>query len=163
MQRIEQHAAQAGGRPAERGAQIGAPYVADELGVSGENGVRLRVAGTQVVNNDGDGLWSVAWRFQVLEADAPKFDGRAITKRGERVRGFGCGTEIDRYAYAIAQLQVACDEIGVEMGQENMADPEGVFGSEGKVLVDVPLRIDDRRRPGPLASNDVRSMREQGR
>ena len=42
VQRIEEHAAEFGGRPAQRRAQIGAPYVADEQSVAGEHGVRLR-------------------------------------------------------------------------------------------------------------------------
>ncbi len=74
VQRIEEHAAEFGGGPAQRRAQIGTPHVADEQSVAGEHGVRLRIAGVQIVNDDGDRLRSVARRFQRLQAHASEFD-----------------------------------------------------------------------------------------
>ena len=143
VQRIEEHAAKFGGRPAQRRAQIGPPHVADEQSVSGEHGMRLRVAGVQVVNDDGDRLRRVARRFQHLQAHAPEFENVAIVKRSKRVPRFRRGAQIDRRAHAIAQLQMPGDEIGVEMRQEYVLDLERVLGGKRDVLVGVPLRVND--------------------
>ncbi len=81
VQRIEQHAAKLRRRPAQRRAQIGPSHVADKQSVSGQHGVRLRIAGIQIVNDDGDRLRRVARRFQHLQAHAPEFENVAIVKR----------------------------------------------------------------------------------
>ena len=56
------------------------------------------------------------------------------------------GAEIDRRAGAIAQLEVTGDEVGVEVREEDVRDPQAVLGGEREVLIDVALRIDDGRR-----------------
>ena len=122
--------------------------------------MRLRVAGVQIVNEDGDRFRSVARRFQHLQAHAPEFENVAIAKRSKRVRRFGRGAEIDRCAHAIAQLQMPGDEIGVEMRQEYVLDLERVLGGKGNVLVRVALRVNDGCRACLLVSNDVGSVRQ---
>ena len=143
VQRIEEHAAKFGGRPAQRRAQIGPAYVADEQSVAGEHGMRLRIAGVQVVNDDGDRFRSVARRFQHLQAHASEFENVAIAKRSKRVRRFRRGAQIDCCAHAIAQLQMPGDKIGVEMRQEYVLDLERVLGGKRNVLVGVALRVND--------------------
>ena len=50
---------------------------------------------------------------------------------------------MDGRAAAVAQFQMAGDEVGVEVGEEDVADLEAKFLGVGQVLLDVALRIDD--------------------
>src|SRR5208282_2196558 len=134
------------GRPSQRRAQIGAPYVADEQSVPGEYGMRLRIADVQVVNDDGNRFRSVARRFQRLQAHASEFENVAIAKRSERIRRSSRSAQIDSCARSITQLQMPGDKIGVEMRQEHVPDLERVLGGKRKVLVRVPLRVNHSRR-----------------
>ena len=120
----------------------------------------LRFAGVEIVNDDGDRFGSVAGRFQRFQADASEFEDVAIVERSERVRRFRGGAEIDGRADAIAQFEMPGDEIGVEMGEEDVLDGEGVFGGEGEVLIDVALRIDNGGGAGCLVANEVGSVRQ---
>ena len=65
---------------------------------------------------------SVAGGFQNFQAHAAEFDGVAIVKGSECVGGFGGGAEINCGACAIAEFEMAGDEIGVEMGEEDVLD-----------------------------------------
>ena len=91
VQRIEQQAAEIGGRPAERGAQIGAANIADEQSISGEHGVGLGVADVQVIDHDGNGFGSVPGRLEDLETHASEFDDGGVAQRDERIRGLRGG------------------------------------------------------------------------
>jgi len=46
----------------------------------------------------------------------------------------------------------------VQVGQENMVDPQFMFGSKGKILGDVALRIHDGGDAGLFVTDQVRSM-----
>ena len=92
----------------------------------------------------------MARRFQCLEAHAAEFDNVAIVKRSKRVAGFRRGAQINFRAHAIAQFQMAGDEIGVKMRQENVLDFEPMLGGKGDVLIGVALRIDDGGRAWSL-------------
>ena len=81
MQRIEEHAAELRGRPAERRAEIRPSDIADKQSVSGQHGVRLRIAGVAIVNDDGDRLRRVPRSFEDFEANASKFNNVAIVER----------------------------------------------------------------------------------
>ena len=142
VQRIEEHAAELRGRPARRRAQIGPAYVADEQRVAGEHRMRLGAFGVQVVYQNGDRLRRVARRLQSLQAHAPEFESVAVVQRGEPVGRFGGRAEIDGRAAAVAQFQVAGDEIGVQMREEHVLDLQAVLGGKGDVLVSVALRVD---------------------
>ncbi len=122
--------------------------------------MRLRIAGVQVINEDGDRLRSVPRCFQRLQAYASEFENGAIAKRRECIRRFGRGAQIDGGTYAIAQLQMPCDEIGMEMRQEYVFDSETVFTGKGNILVGVALWVDDRCHARLLVSNNVGSVRQ---
>jgi len=158
VHRIEEHAAKLVGRPSQRRAKIGASYVADKQSVPGEYGMRLGIAGVQIVNHDGDRFWSVAWRFERLQADASQFDSVAVVKRSEGVSRFRRGAQIDFCAHAITEFQMPSDKVSVEMSQEYVLDLERVFGGERNVLVGVALRINDGCCPCLLISNNVGSV-----
>ena len=65
---------------------------------------------------------------------------------------------MDGRAATIPQLQMAGEEVGVEVGQEDMADLKAELLSVGKVLLNVALRIDDDRRRTGLVSKQIRSV-----
>ena len=122
--------------------------------------MRLRAAGTQIVNKNGDRLARVPRRLQHLQADAPEFENVAIVERRERIGRLSRGAEADRCADAIAQLQMPRDEVGVKVRQEYVLDLQPVFGSKGDVLIRVALRVNDRGGGGFLVPNHVRTVRQ---
>ena len=145
-QRVVQHPAEIGRRPAERHAQIRTPDVADKQRVAGQHRVRLGGAAIEVVDEDGDrfGVWPGV--SSAVQPHPAEFDDVAVGERRERVLRLGCGAEIDRRAGAIAQLEMAGDEVGVEVREEDVRDSQAVLPGERDVLIDVALRIDDGRR-----------------
>ena len=66
------------------------------------------------------------------------------------------GAQVDGGATAITQLEVPGDEVGVEMGEEDVRDREAVVGRERDVLPDVPLRVHDRRRARRFVADQIR-------
>ena len=46
-------------------------------------------------------------------------------------------------AATVAQFQMAGDEIGVEVGEKDVTDPEAKFVGVGQVLLDNALGVDD--------------------
>ena len=57
--------------------------------------------------------------------------------------------------HAIAQLEVAGDEVRVEVGEEDVRDREAMLVGEREVLPDVALRVDDRGRAA-ICSSPIR-------
>ena len=55
---------------------------------------------------------------------------------------------------------MAGEEIGVQVGEHDVRDPQPVLLGEGQVLLDVALRIDDRGDPGLLVADDVGGVRQ---
>jgi len=55
----------------------------------------------------------------------------------------------------VSQLNVAGDEIGVEMREEHVRDSQAVLVGERDVLIDIPLRIDNGRDAGPFVTDEV--------
>jgi hypothetical protein len=97
----------------------------------------------------------MAGSFECLQANAAEFEDVAVGERGETVFCFGFGAEVDGGAYAVAQFEMAGDEVGVEMGEEHVLDLKIVFDGEGQVLVDVPLGIDNGGGAGVLVADQV--------
>ena len=102
----------------------------------------------------------MARRFQNFQAHAPEFENVAMAHRSERVPGFGHCAKINPCAHPIAQLQMPCDEIGVEMRQKYVLDRKRMPGGKRGVLVRVALRINDSRSARLLVSNNVGSVRQ---
>ena len=55
----------------------------------------------------------------------------------------GLRAQVDRRAGAIAQLEVPGQKVGVQVGENDVADRQPVLLRERQVLLDVALRIDD--------------------
>ena len=159
-QRVVQQAAEIAGRPPERHAQIRPADVADKQRVAGQHGLRLGLAAIEVVDDEGNRLGRVPRRLERLQPHSPQVDDVAVVERRERILGPRGGAQIDRRAGAIAQLEVAGDEVGVEVGEEDVRDPQAVLGGEGEVLIDVALRVDDGRRVRLLVADEIRRVCE---
>jgi hypothetical protein len=84
----------------------------------------------------------VSRSFEGFQANPAYCDDGAVGKRCEAILRFRFGTQIDRGTDAVAELQVACDEIGVEMGEKDVFDLQIVLCGEGQVTIDVALGID---------------------
>ena len=65
---------------------------------------------------------------------------------------------MDGRAAAVAQLQMAGDEVGVEVGEEDMADLEAKFFGVGQILLDVALGVDDDGGRTGFVSEQVRGV-----
>jgi hypothetical protein len=50
---------------------------------------------------------------------------------------------------------VTRDEVRVQMREDHVRDPKAVLLSEGQVLIDVALRIDDGRRARLLVADEI--------
>ena len=122
--------------------------------------MRALGVGVEVVDEDRDRLRRVAGRLERLESHLSELDRVAVGERRELVLGLGPRAQIDLRADAIAQLEMAGQEVGVEMRQQDMLDPQPRRSRIGDVGVDVPLRIDDRRDSGCLVGDEVRRVGE---
>ena len=67
-------------------------------------------------------------------------------------------TKMDGCAATIAQFQMARDEVGVEVSEEDVADVKAQLLAVGNVLLNVALRVDDDRRRTRLVSNQIRRV-----
>src|SRR5271156_6332835 len=113
------------GGPSQRGSQVWPAYVADEQGVSSEHGVRVGWILLEIEDQDGDGLDGVARGFQDLQAQSGKVEGISIGHGHKGIFRFGASAQIDGGAAAVAEFKMAGDEVGVKVGQEDVADVEG--------------------------------------
>ena len=102
----------------------------------------------------------MAGRFQRGHPHAAEFNRLVVAERLEGVFRAGGGAEVDRRAGAIAQLQVAGQEVGMEMGEEDVRDPQPVFRGEGEVTVHVALGVHDGRDSGGFIPDQVGRVRE---
>ena len=151
-------AAQIVGRPPERGPQVGTADVADKQRVSGEDGVRASQDPSEIEDQDRNGLDGMAGGFEDLQAQSRELERIAVVHGHEGVFRLGAGAEMDGRAATVAQLQMAGDEVGMKMGEKDVADLEAEFFGIGQVLLDVALRIDDDGGRTGLVSEQVRSV-----
>jgi len=87
----------------------------------------------------------VSRRLEHLEAHVrPEVDRIPVFRRHELVLGRRTCAEMDRRPHALAQLEVPGHEVGVEVGEEHVADRQPQTVRVRQILVHVALRIDDR-------------------
>jgi len=79
------------------------------------------------------------------EAHLAELHRVAVRHRRERILGPGPRAEMDRGALALAKLEVAGNEVGVEMRQEHVTDPAAEPAGVVEVLLDVALWVDHGR------------------
>jgi hypothetical protein len=102
----------------------------------------------------------VAGRFERLEPDASELDAIAGLQRRECVLGLRGGAQVDRRAGPVAQFQVSGEEVGVEVRKEYVRDAQVVLVGQGQILIDVPLRIDNRRDAAAFVADEIRRVRQ---
>ena len=122
--------------------EIGAADVADEEGVSGEDG--SRGCGLGEVGEDGaDAFDGVAGGVEEVETGVAELEGIAFFDRGMGEGGVGVLAEIDAGVGALGEFVVAGDEVGVEMGLDDVLDAETLLAGEVEVEVYIALWVDD--------------------
>lgn len=131
------------GGPAEGGAEVGAADIADEESVAGEDGIGICGVFRFVKDEQRDGFDGVAGGLEDLDAEAGKVDGVAVVHGDEGVFGLGAGAEVDGSVAAVTEFEVAGEEIGVEVSEEDVLDLSAELGGLIEVLLDVALGIDD--------------------
>ena len=99
-------------------------------------------------------------RFQGLEPYPPELDDVAVVQGRERILGAGGCAEIDGGAGAVAQLEMPGEEIRVKVREEDVRDAQAVLRREREVLLDVALRVDDRRSLRLLVADQIGRVRE---
>src|SRR5207237_626741 len=93
-----------------------------------------------------------------LEPNLPERQALAIVERSELVLGIGARAEVDARAFAVAQLEMSGEEIGVEVSQKDVANPAPQPVGVLDIVVDVALRIDRRPQGGGIVGDQVGSM-----
>ena len=122
VERVVKVGAEVVGTPPKRGAQVRAAHVTYEERAARENSVRLRRVLADIENQDRDRLDGVARSLQHLQAQSREVKGISVFHGGESVFRLGAGAEMDGRAAPGAQLQVAGVEVGVEVGEKDVAD-----------------------------------------
>ena len=89
------------------------------------------------------------------EARAAELDRVAVMERPEGVLRARGGAQIDDSSGAIAELEMARKEVGMEMRQEHVGDPQPMFRCEPQIAVDVALGVDDGGDPCLLVADQV--------
>src|SRR5258706_9926024 len=127
VQRVVEMGAEVVGGPPQRSSQVGASNVTYEQSVSGKNGVGFCGVLRKIEGQDRDGLDGVAGGFEDLEAHSREVECIAVLHRHESVFRLGARAEMDGRAATVAQFQMAGDEVGVEVGEKNVADLQAKF------------------------------------
>lgn len=156
---VVEHRAELLGGDADGREQVGASDIADEQRVAGEDAVRDGVVGV-LVHEDADGLGGVPGRLHDLQGDVTEGDPLALGERADRVLGLGPSAVSDPGAGLVRHLQVAGDEVRMEVRVDHADHREAVRGGVGQVLGDVPARVDDHRLARALVGNHVRRLGE---
>jgi hypothetical protein len=98
--------------------------------------------------------------LESFEPHVAELESVPVGERCELVFGARPGPQVDPGTDAVTKLEVAGDEVGMEMREEDVLDAASLTFGGGNVPVDVPLRIDDRGNAGSLVGYEVGRMRE---
>ncbi len=158
MERIVKACAEVVGGPPDRSPQVGAADVSDKQRVSRKHRVRFCRILLEIEDQNRNRLDGVAGSFEDLEAQSRKLQRIAVLHRHERIFRLSAGAEIDGRAATVPQFQMAGHEIGVKVGQEDVADLQAEFLGIGQVLLDIALRVDDDRGRAGLVSDQIGSV-----
>ena len=96
--------------------------------------------------------------FENLEADFAELEDVAFFHGGELVFGLRAGAEIDVCTGEVTKFEMAGDEIGVKMGEKNVANLKAVLRCEVQIALHITLGIDDCSSTSSFVTNQVRSV-----
>ena len=101
----------------------------------------------------------MSWRLEHLQTHIrPELDLGPVGHRLERVFRLGSGSEMDGRAGSLRELEVTRNEVGVEVGQEDVTYLERLALGVLEILVDVALWIHDAGDAGRLVRDQIRGM-----
>jgi len=102
----------------------------------------------------------MAGSLEYLQPQA-RIDKRcAVFHRHKVVLCFGAGTEVDVCAATVTKFQVAGNEVGVKVSEEDVADGEPKHFRVGEVLLNVALWVDQDSGGAGLVSDQVGGVRQ---
>ena len=159
-QRVVELPAKVCSRPPECDTKVRTADVADEQRIAGQHGVGGGGAAIEIEDENRDRFGGMARRLECLEAHASQLHTIAVSERRERELRLRRPAKIDRRADAIAQLQVTGDEVRVKVREKDVLYLETVRVGERQILIDVALRIDDRRSARQFVANQIGRVRE---
>ena len=148
-----------GAQPIGR-SQIGSSHVSNEQRIAGEHRVRMGSVFLQVEHQNRDGFDRVARCFENLELDAAERQDLAVRHRREGIFRACLGAKVNGRASAMAQLEVAGEEVSVKVREKYPADVEPVPRGRFDVEIDVTLRIDDDGDPAARIADEIRGVRQ---
>ena len=93
--------------------------------------------------------------LQGYEARAAELDRVAVMERPEGVLRARGGTQIDDSAGPIPELEMAGEEVGVQMCQKHVCDAQPMPRGERHIAVDVALGVDDGGDPRLLVADQI--------
>ncbi len=152
-----------------RGAleQVGAAHVAHEEEVAGQRAHRL-IGARHVGDQKGEMFRRMSWRVHDGDLHLPHPEGRALAQqRSTRLRRVGVAPvgsphagEMEAGTGAVRQLPRAGHEIRVDVRLGHVGDAESLRVGNLKVLIDVPVGIDDQRFAAGGAAHQVAGLGE---
>jgi hypothetical protein len=95
-----------------------------------------------------------------LEGDPAQLEALTVSERLHREVGCGDVAVGDGGPGRVSQLEVAGQEVGVEVGLDDSLDLQVECGRIFEVAADVALRVDDHRSSGGLVSDQVAEDRQ---
>ena len=126
--------------------QVGTRDRADEEGVACQHRPRL-VAAAPLDQRERGVLGAMPRRVQRPDRQVAELELPAVVERLVVVVGIGEAVDVDRRPRRGGEASVAGHVVGVVVGLEHVVDVHAQVAREAQVLVDVELRVDDRREP----------------
>jgi hypothetical protein len=146
-----------GGR-ASRREQIGPADVADEQRVAGQHSPRL--VALPLGDHDADRLGRVAGCGEHVEGHVAEGEPLPVLQGLHGELGLGRGAVADHRPGGRGDLEVAGEEIGVEVGLDHPLDVQALGRGVIEILGDVALGVDDDRPAGRLVADQVAEERQ---
>ncbi len=139
--------------------QVGAADVEVEQGVAGEQGEGL-IALLAVAQQQRDVFRRVAGRVDDFQADLAEFQHLAIGSLAQLETVVRRAATDDLGAAAFGQRLGAGDEVGMDVGFDDVGDPQAFFAGQVEVDIDVAPRVDHRGDRGLAVSHQVGNLRQ---
>ena len=128
---------------ASPGEQVRPPHVADEQRVAREGRHRL-VAPRAVGHDVADAVGGVPGCVEHLDVHVLDVEAAAVAHGHVAVLAAARLRGADRRARPLRQVHVARDEVGVQVGLEDMRNLQPQLLRRGEVVLNIALRVDDR-------------------
>ena len=123
-------------------SQIGATYISDEQGISGENGKFLTGF---ILQQIGGALRCMAWRVQYFERDLAQGQHFPVFGLVNVKSSIGRRTIHDGCTRFFGQINVAGNEVSVKVGLKNVFELGAIFSQFFEVRLGFAQGVDDDR------------------